>query len=355
MARNAELVRQWEILREIDGARNGIAIPKLAAMRNVHQRTIRRDIQALCDAGFPLYDEKVNGTSMWKLRAKPFRGLEETGLSITELCALYFSRTLIATLTGTPFVDDVARALGKLERALPPASRKYLDRLPCLVKAKVAGRKKQDGRKTRDVVARAIDGSLTHRRLQIRYDSRSSRRTRDYVVEPLSVAYAAGGIYLTAWVPEYSESRTFAVERIRTLGVLDEHFEPRPMQAEPFPNSLGAFSGRPELVEIEFQGRAADYVREREWHRSQEVAERADGSILLRLCVCIDLPLRSWILGFGADARVVAPISLAREIARDFTLAGERYSDDGAPGSRRMAVIRDVPAQPTMARRQRAS
>lgn len=54
MARNSELVRQWEILRDIDCARNGIAIPKLAAMRHVHQRTIRCDIDALCRAGFPL-------------------------------------------------------------------------------------------------------------------------------------------------------------------------------------------------------------------------------------------------------------------------------------------------------------
>ena len=84
MARNSELVRQWEILREIDAARTGIPIAKLASMRSVHVRTIRRDLDALCRAGFPLFDDKVNGTSMWKLRAKPFRGLEKLGLSILE-------------------------------------------------------------------------------------------------------------------------------------------------------------------------------------------------------------------------------------------------------------------------------
>jgi predicted DNA-binding transcriptional regulator YafY len=94
MARNAELIRQWEILREVDGARNGIAIAKLASTHGVHQRTIRRDMEALCKAGFPLYDDPVNGTKMWKLRSKPFRSLEETGLGVTELCALYFSRAM---------------------------------------------------------------------------------------------------------------------------------------------------------------------------------------------------------------------------------------------------------------------
>jgi predicted DNA-binding transcriptional regulator YafY len=326
MARNAELIRQWEILREIDGARTGIAVAKLASMQQVHQRTIRRDVDALCKAGFPLYDDKVNGTSMWKLRAKPFRALAETGLSITELCALYFSRTMIATLTGAPFLDDVERALAKLERALPAASRKYLDRLPVLVKAKATGRKKQDGRKTREIVARAVDASLTCRRMTMRYNSFSSHRTKDYVVEPLRLSYAAGGIYLTAWVPEYSETRTFAIERIRTLAVMDEHFEPRPLPPEPFANSLGVHTGSPELIEIEVDARAADYVKEREWHRSQEIAEREDGSLLLRLCVCNDQPLRSWILSLGALARVVAPSRLAQDIFEEMQHACERYT-----------------------------
>ena len=67
-------------------------LEQLAAERGVCGRTIRRDIDALCRAGFPLRDEKVNGTTMWKLASRPFGRLEQTGLSLTELCALYFSR-----------------------------------------------------------------------------------------------------------------------------------------------------------------------------------------------------------------------------------------------------------------------
>jgi predicted DNA-binding transcriptional regulator YafY len=325
MARNAELIRQWEILREIDGARTGVAVPKLAALRHVHPRTIRRDIEALCTAGFPLYDEKINGTSMWKLRAKPFRALEETGLSVTELCALYFSRSMIVALTGAPFMDDVERAIMKIERALPPMCRKYLDAVGGLVKAKSTGRKKQNEKKLREITARLTDASLTHCRIQMRYRSASSRRTKEYVVEPLRLAYAEGGMYLTAYVPAYEEVRTFALERIETLGVLDEHFEPRPLPSQPFANSLGVNTGSPELIEIEFDADAAPYVSEREWHRSQEIIRRPDGSIVLRLCVCNDKPLRAWILGFGAAARVVMPAMLAADIATELERARQRY------------------------------
>jgi predicted DNA-binding transcriptional regulator YafY len=157
------------------------------------------------------------------------------------------------------------------------------------------------------------------------YDSASSRQTKRYVVDPHRITSADGGLYLTAWVRDYDEMRTFALERIRTLAVLDEHFELRPLPSEPFASSLGAFSGRPELVEIEFDAAVASFVAAREWHRSQEVTVRDDGSLLMRLCVSVDPPLRRWILGFGGRAAVVWPRSLAREILEEIDIARDRY------------------------------
>jgi predicted DNA-binding transcriptional regulator YafY len=138
-----------------------------------------------------------------------------TGLSILEMCALYFSRSLLQTLGGAPFEEEMNRAFAKLERALPAASRRFLDQMPRLIKTKARGRKKHDDRKSREVLARVLDASLSHRRVDMRYHSASSQRTKDYVIEPLRVSCADGGIYVTAWVPEYDELRTFALERIQ--------------------------------------------------------------------------------------------------------------------------------------------
>ena len=60
MPRNAEVIRQWTILREIERARGaGVTIDDLASLCDVTTRTIRRDLQALEEAGFPLYDDKI--------------------------------------------------------------------------------------------------------------------------------------------------------------------------------------------------------------------------------------------------------------------------------------------------------
>jgi predicted DNA-binding transcriptional regulator YafY len=237
----------------------------------------------------------------------------------------YFSRMLLTATAGTPFGEDAERALTKIERALPPACRKFLDRLPVLLKARIPGRRNQNDRKVREFVARAIDASLAHRRITMRYHSKASARVADYVVEPLRISYADGGLYLTAWVVKYGELRTFAVERIETLAVLDDRFEPRPLPSEPFANSLGVHTGPAERVEIEFDAESAEYVRGRQWHASQTFETRADGSVLMRLDVSLDRPLRSWILGFGAAARVVAPQTLAQEVFDEIGRARRRY------------------------------
>jgi proteasome accessory factor B len=263
---------------------------------------------------------------MWKLSARPFRGLEQIGLSTMELAALYFGRTLLASAGVTPLADEMTRAFDKLESALPEATKKFLDRLPTMIKAKTVGRRKQDARKIRDVVTRITEASLSHRRVEMTYHSASSRKTRTYIVDPLRLTAADGGMYLTAWVPAYEEMRTFAVERIRKLGVRDDHFELRPLPAEPFANSLGVFSGSPQVIEIEFDAEVADYVTSREWHRSQTSFVNENGSAVMQLVVCNDRPLRTWILGFGGRARVIAPRSLAQEMYEEFDAGRERYT-----------------------------
>ena len=46
MPRNAEVIRQWTILREIERARGaGVTIDELSALCDVTTRTIRRDLQ----------------------------------------------------------------------------------------------------------------------------------------------------------------------------------------------------------------------------------------------------------------------------------------------------------------------
>ena len=163
------------------------------------------------------------------------------------------------------------------------------------------------------------------------YHSLSSRRMKDYLVEPYRLLHFQGGLYLFAYVPEYKEMRTFAVERIKRLSLLQTTFKPsQKLSLELFAHSLGLNQGPPQRVELEFAPKSAPYVREVKWHASQRAVDQPDGSLRLSLNVCVDQPLRNWILSFGANAHVVAPKGLATEIAAEFVRARARY--DSGPG-----------------------
>jgi predicted DNA-binding transcriptional regulator YafY len=121
--------------------------------------------------------------------------------------------------------------------------------------------------------------------------------------------------------------RTFAIDRVQGIAQLEERFSPSgDVLDEAFPHSLGVHSGTPEPVEIVFDPEVAAYIRSREWHASQTLLELGDGRVQLTLKVCVDHALRSWILGFGASARVVAPERLALDLAREHDRARAHYT-----------------------------
>ena len=329
MPRNAEVIRQWTILREIERARGaGVTIDGLASLCGVTTRTIRRDLQALEESGFPLYDDRSHddGRTRWSINGQVFKGLA-AGLTLSELCALYFSRTLLESLSGTPFRDDVESAFEKLASVLTPHMRQFLDQLPRVISTKADPMRTRNDPRRQEIIARALEATLHHRQTTITYHSKSSDRTKTYLVHPYRLAYAQGGLYLLAYVPEYAEVRTFAVERIQNASLLEERFTPiEELPDDAFPHSLGVHSGPPERVEIVFEPAVVDYVRAREWHPSQRIREGESGAVVMTLDVCRDRALHSWILSFGPFARVVAPEGLAREIAEQLAEATARYA-----------------------------
>jgi len=332
MPRNAEVIRQWTILRELEASRR-MTIDDMAKRTGVTTRTIRRDLEALQSAGFPLFDETHDGKKFWTLEQKAFRRLDATGFTFAELSALYFSRTLVECLAATPFQSDVRSAFERLSQALTPGMRQFLDRLPFVIQAK-AEPGAQPGAARGKEISQLLDATLQHRRALMRYHSFSSDREKEYLIEPYRVVFAQGALYLVAFVPEYGQTRTFAIERIKSLSVTEDRFDPVEADEEAFAHSLGVHQGVPERIEIDFDASIARYVRERLWHSSQEVAERSDGGIRLTLNVSNDVALRSWLLGFGALARVVSPPVLANDIARELDRARARYDPPAATSGR---------------------
>jgi len=322
--RNAEVIRQWKILKTIEAGRYTTAT-EMAREHGVTERTIRRDIEALQEAGFPLYDDRVDGRKVWRL-VEGFKQRLAQSFTLAELSALYFSRNLLSFLGGAPFAQDLESAFTKIREALPARSLPYLARIQDLFSARPEPWK--DYSKKLDVIGALIDATLHQRKVRIEYFSFASRRRKAYTLDPYRIVYYHGGLYLYAKAEEHGEVRTFAVERIQRIEVLDQTFDV-PVDFNVSEYARGAFGiagGKPVAVELSFDAEMAGYIRERVWHESQSLEDRPDGSVVLRMSVASGWELRSWIKGFLPYVRVVSPAALREEIAEDVEAARKAFA-----------------------------
>jgi predicted DNA-binding transcriptional regulator YafY len=317
--RNAEVIRQWKILKTIEAARHATT-QALADQLGVTERTIRRDVEALQEAGFPLYDEREDGRKVWRLVPGYKQKLTQS-FSLSELAALYFGKNLLSYLGGAPFARDLESAFGKIREALPAKSLPYLARIQDLFAARPDPAK--DYSKKKDVIAGLVDATLHQRQANVAYYSFNSKRTKSYLLDPYRLVYYHGGLYLYARAHEHGEVRTFAVERIERIEVLETTFEvPKDFNVSEYARgAFGIAGGKAEDVVLDVDAGVAAYVRERVWHESQTVEERADGGLVLRMKVTPGFELKSWVKSFLPHVRVVEPASLRQEIARELDAA----------------------------------
>ena len=335
MGRNAQLIRQWAILKQIESTRWS-TIPDLASRHAVSTKTIRRDLAALMEAGFPLYDERYEGKVYWKL-TEDYKGLPLANLSLSELAALYFSRNMVTALAAPPFSNDIDSAFKKIEGALPEKNISFFEKLDATISVRADAPKDLDQHK--QTIRILMDSIGEDFAISMEYFSVHSQKKKTYTVNPYRLMYYRGGLYLFGYVEDYKQIRTFAIERIEKIEMLETHFEkPADFSVESYLESaFGLVKEDPIDVEIMFKSEIAQYVRSRAWHPSQKVRDIGNGEIIMSLHVGGEFELVAWILSFGPFAVVQSPERLRRRIETDLEsmAAGYRREVTVAPSANR--------------------
>lgn len=315
MPRGSQLARQWRLLQLL-GRPQGLAVEDAAREIGCAVRTVWRDLQALQDAGFPVYDEREGRRGLWKVE-NGFRDRLPVPLSLPEIIALLVSGDLVGAGGAGPFAPAVASAYAKIRALLGPRALALVDRMRASVGARTVGARIRLGRG--EHLAEVQRALAERRTLDVRYYSLSRDAETDRRVDPYYLTYFNGGLYLVGWCHLRREVRVFAVERIRTAHALRDTFEiPPDFDAEAYlRGAWGIVRGDLVAVRAVFSRAVAPHIRGRLWHPSQELRELAGGRLELRLRVADTLEVRRWLLGFGAEVEVLAPAALREAVRRE--------------------------------------
>ena len=315
MPRGDQLSRQWRLLQLVDRPQ-GVTIPDAAAELHCTTRTIRRDLDDLQRASFPIYDDaRGDGArSVWRVDAT-FRQQLPLKLSLAEVAALVMSRALLAPLATGAIGPAVTSAIDRIRGVLSKDALGMLDAMRGAVGVRETGAKLPPVRP--ECLTALQEAMRSRHRVRLQYYSmqRDEQRARD--VDPYHLTLHGGGLYLVGHCHVRKAARIFAVERIRGITPLPTRFTiPAGFDVQAYlDDAWGIVRGELVTVRVIFARSVARYIEERLWHPSQELRTLDDGRVEITFRVADTVEVRRWILGYGAQAEVIAPASL-REALR---------------------------------------
>jgi proteasome accessory factor B len=284
---------------------------KLAREIEVATKTIHRDIEFMRDRlNLPIEFNPAKNGYYYTGEVSAFPTMQITE---GELFALVVAEKALQQYRGTSFEKPLLSAIRKMEQALPDTISLNLVDIGRTISFRTRAEPILD-LKIFDALAKAV---AQRQQLELHYRKPGHAKTEPRLVDPYHLANINGEWFLFAYDHARKDIRTFVPARIQSVKPTGRTFE----RSQKFSlekrlrDSFGVHSGEGEYeVVLRFNTRAADYVREKKWHQSQQLRELKGGGVELKLKLSSLAEIERWVLSWGGDAKVFKPRELAEAV-----------------------------------------
>lgn len=298
------------MLAAISQTRQGLSLVELKAVTGASRATVHRYLRLLIEAGLPLQLESG------RYRLLTERELPPTGFSALQLSALYVARMQLASLDGSPLVQELDRLLSGKRRPKQEAFRFAPSHKPL----------------PNPQTVKVIEQAMRYRRraaIEYRAASRDGAAATVHI-EPLLINVADGDPYVRAYCVERHQERTYKLTRIdrATLTEAPATYRPGAQPARAFDNSVKAWSGELYQVSVLLDRSVAWLARE--YPLPGQVEKRnPDGSVTIEATVAGLVEAQRRILAWGSAAEVLAPKQLRKAVRDELAAALGHYDGPG--------------------------
>jgi predicted DNA-binding transcriptional regulator YafY len=294
----------------------------MAQEYEVSSKSIMRDIDYLKNQrDAPIaYDARKRGYFYSEENFK----LPAIDINASDLFALCITEKVLKQHENTPIYEKLRSIFHKIEESLPEkvsiepswvnSSISIVGEHRTLIEPHIWA-----------VIAEALQQSKL---LSLAYLKPGAGKATKREIEPYHLVSFQGEWYVIGFCRTRKMVLTFAISRIRSAALgsqtfsIPEDFDFQEISRKRF----GIFSGeKPFEVTIIFDKKNAPYVKEREWHPSQKMKSRQDGSLQLTLTTSHFLEIKKWILSWGRGAQVLEPDTLRSEIINELAEMSRLY------------------------------
>ena len=325
--RGKQTARQFKVLQLLENSRFGLTTRELRddvvdqlGLSSLHEKTIKRDIEHWRNLGYAIQQlETANPDrpKVWKLDQTLMKA-PSLPIGVVELLAFSAGRELLYPLAGTPYWDGIQRLWERMRETTSAEVLEHLDqqRAGLIVRGPVPKNySQQEG-----MLSSLNRATFEHRVVEIRYKSMGQQRSRKRTIEPHAICLFDNCIYILAADAADPDSpvKTFKLDRVAGVKLLDQRFTPRP-DFDPdqyFDNSIGIFrNAKTKKFRIRVTAQRAELAVDVLQHPKQRVTEAADGSIMIEIEAAYEEEILPLVLGLGEHAEILIPKSSRDKIA----------------------------------------
>lgn len=198
---------------------------ELAGQFGVSVRTIYRDIRALEESGVPIVTEEGKGYSLMEgYRIPPVMFTE------IEANALITAEQLVLKNKDDSFVKGYTDAINKVKSVLKQSAKDKVN----LLSGRIAFAHNPSYEKTSTHLTDLQLALTDYRLTTLVYYSPDKDETTTRIVEPFALLSTQENWLLVAWCRLRKSFRTFRLDRIQELKVLNESFEPHQLTLQEY-------------------------------------------------------------------------------------------------------------------------
>ena len=285
--------------------------PRLAERFEVNKATIQRDINLLCEMGIEIIPYGKQGYEMLSDFFLP-----DLNLDFQEALALVTAASFYRAAEGEQAIEVINRAIHKITSVLPKQANDILNQVAPRIE--VPHRQISEIDKTYPYKEELYEAIRKRRSVAIEYNSFSSRKKIRHRLSPYTVLFRKRAWYVIGLSERFNQVLTFRINRIDTLSFTQlEYAIPADFSVQRYlAKSWDVMLGPDTHVVILFAKRIAPLIREVNWHSTQQIQERANGTLRFEATVAGWHEIGWWVLGWGHEAKIIKPRALREWVAQ---------------------------------------
>lgn len=327
MSINERIYKIDQLLSE----RRFVTVDEFLERLEVSRATLKRDLSLMRDRmNAPIIFDKELGGYRFDQHNKSSGDIYELpGLwfSSEEIHALLTMQHLLSSLdTGGLLGSHIQPLLARLTGLLGVANNPS-DEVQKRVKIRM-----MNTRHLQLAHFEAVGSALLRRKqLRIDYYARGTNETSQRVVSPQRLICYRGNWYLDAWCHLRNDIRSFAIDTIESVEILNLPSEEITEYTldEVLGSGYGIFAGKQiQWATLLFSPEAARWVSKEHWHSNQEGKFCDNGSYELKVPYSKDTEILMDILKYGAGVKVLAPNDLVRRISLEIVSMKNNYPSE---------------------------